>query len=445
MCIKIRIALCYLLTSFLLIGLNQTCRADSPSENKQHLRWLRNLDDAKRIAADEHKDLFVNFTGLEWCGHCMDLDREVLSRPEFRAAANRFVLVDLDFPSHRSKLGALKESYDAWVKQYLIHGYPTVVLMDAAGRPYRYFTGYDHDDTVTKFLGHLAAAQKLRSERDREFLIAENATGDSRAKHLHAGLQAIAESLGSLEDREDDPILSLYKNEVDEICKLDASSALSLRSVYDTRTQARDEYRNREAILKHAHDLIGKKDTTAALACIDEQLKTVTNDTVRFRLKLSRYSLFEQSDQNAEALDALREALNDPGCAADEKRRLRMREARLLKLLGRLDEGIAIFDELIAAAPSQAVRANQLSWKANLLFGTDRHDETIATCRAYQAATDPKTNEWREATFYVAIALQKAGRHQEAIAAYEEELAHSERGTADGVYPLLAIARCYHT
>src|SRR5689334_11316153 len=52
------------------------------------LRWVRNLDDARQIAAAEHKDLLVNFTGLEWCGHCMDLEEGVLSRREFRAASD---------------------------------------------------------------------------------------------------------------------------------------------------------------------------------------------------------------------------------------------------------------------------------------------------------------------------------------------------------------------
>src|SRR6476660_872633 len=149
--------------------------------DEQPLRWVRSLDDARRIAASEHKDLFVNFTGLEWCGHCVDLDTEVLSRKEFRGVAASFVLVDLDFPSDRDQLGALKGPYAAWTKQYMIHGFPTVVLLDEAGRPYSYFTGYDDEVDVAAFVDQLAAARNIRQARDRELAAARQAPGASRA------------------------------------------------------------------------------------------------------------------------------------------------------------------------------------------------------------------------------------------------------------------------
>ncbi len=146
------------------------------------LRWVCNLDDAKKIAAAEHKDLLVNFTGLEWCGACMDLDREVLSRQEFNTAEQTFVLVDIDLPSHREELGELQDLYNAWLKQYFIHGLPTIMLADAAGRPYAYFTGYDEESDVAAFMKRLESARVERAARDRAFAAARGANR-RRARH----------------------------------------------------------------------------------------------------------------------------------------------------------------------------------------------------------------------------------------------------------------------
>ncbi|HKD37266.1 MAG TPA: thioredoxin family protein, partial [Pirellulales bacterium] len=61
------------------------------------LDWLTNLDTAKQTAAASGKDLFIVFTGSNWCGHCMTLDREDLNTDEFAAVAGDFVLVRLDY------------------------------------------------------------------------------------------------------------------------------------------------------------------------------------------------------------------------------------------------------------------------------------------------------------------------------------------------------------
>lgn len=161
------------------------------AQDESLLRWVRSVDDAKVVAAAEHKDLFVNFTGLQWCGYCIELDR-VLSRQEFRAAAADFVLVDLDFPNDREELGALRGPYDTWVKQYMIDAFPTVVLTDETGKPYAYFTGYDDNVNAPKFMVQLTAARKVRQLRDRELAAAKKATGAARARKLDAAINAVA-------------------------------------------------------------------------------------------------------------------------------------------------------------------------------------------------------------------------------------------------------------
>lgn len=96
--------------------------------------WLTDFDAAKAQAKREGKVLFLFFTGSDWCGWCMRLQKEVLTQPEFAAWANeKAVLVDLDFPRNVAQSDELKQQNQALAKQYNIGGYPTVVLTTADG------------------------------------------------------------------------------------------------------------------------------------------------------------------------------------------------------------------------------------------------------------------------------------------------------------------------
>ena len=49
--------------------------------------WTEDFAAAKDLAAKNKKDLLIDFTGSDWCPYCIKLKKEVLSKPEFIAAA----------------------------------------------------------------------------------------------------------------------------------------------------------------------------------------------------------------------------------------------------------------------------------------------------------------------------------------------------------------------
>ncbi len=97
--------------------------------------WQTDFEAAKVTAKADHKLLLVEFTGSDWCVWCKKLRTEVFDKDEFKAAAPQsFVLVELDYPMHTELSAELKKQNDELRTHYKIHGYPAVLMMDAAGQ-----------------------------------------------------------------------------------------------------------------------------------------------------------------------------------------------------------------------------------------------------------------------------------------------------------------------
>ena len=97
--------------------------------------WLDDYDAALRKAAAENKHIVIDFSGSDWCGWCMRLDKEVFSTDAFRkGAADKYVLLMVDSPSDKSLLTpeAAKRNPEL-VKKFGVEGFPVVVVLDPKG------------------------------------------------------------------------------------------------------------------------------------------------------------------------------------------------------------------------------------------------------------------------------------------------------------------------
>ncbi|MFT5049514.1 MAG: thiol-disulfide isomerase/thioredoxin [Chlamydiales bacterium] len=119
--------------------------------------WYGDFDVASAAAKKAGKDLFVDFTGSDWCHWCIKLHEEVLGIDEFVAGAQKdYILVSLDFPRSEEALAKVPDiaRNKELAKKYNIQGYPTVLLMDADGTVFAR-TGYQAGG-AEKYLAHLA-------------------------------------------------------------------------------------------------------------------------------------------------------------------------------------------------------------------------------------------------------------------------------------------------
>ncbi|MFD0893122.1 thioredoxin family protein [Luteolibacter ambystomatis] len=97
--------------------------------------WTDNYEAAKAQAKKENKTILLDFTGSDWCGWCIKLDKEVFSQKAFKDyAKDKLILVEVDFPHDKRQSRKLKEQNQALAKEFGVKGYPTVILVDGDGK-----------------------------------------------------------------------------------------------------------------------------------------------------------------------------------------------------------------------------------------------------------------------------------------------------------------------
>ena len=89
--------------------------------------WLTDMNQAVAVSTKEQKPLFLFFTGSDWCGWCIRLQKEVFKTPEFTTwAKENVVLVELDFPRRSSQTAEIKKQNNDLQQIFGVRGYPTV-------------------------------------------------------------------------------------------------------------------------------------------------------------------------------------------------------------------------------------------------------------------------------------------------------------------------------
>lgn len=187
------------LQSFATIALSAGLLTQAPAE----LTWLTDFETGQKAAAEAGKPLLVDFTGSDWCHWCIQLKEEVFSKPEFEAAAEQYVLVELDFPEAEDAITPEQRAKnEALAEKFMVQGFPTVILFDGTGRPYAR-AGYEAGGPE-KYLAHLA-------EISQPWKTLQTAEGEARKDALVAFLQTLP----------GEEIEARYTGELEELKKLD--------------------------------------------------------------------------------------------------------------------------------------------------------------------------------------------------------------------------------
>jgi protein disulfide-isomerase len=98
-------------------------------------KWYTSYEQAAAEAKKSGKPLMMLFTGSDWCRFCILLQKEVLSTSDFKDwAKQEVVLLEVDFPHDKTQTKEIVEQNNDLQTKYQVEGYPTLVILDPAGR-----------------------------------------------------------------------------------------------------------------------------------------------------------------------------------------------------------------------------------------------------------------------------------------------------------------------
>ena len=126
---------------YVLVALLVSCGLLLPVRAAE--QWETNYNAALEQAAKQNKMVLLDFTGSDWCGWCVKLQKDTFSKPEFQKfAAESLVLVELDFPRGKEQSEDLKKQNEQLAEKFGIQGFPTLVLLDPQGKEAARNVGY---------------------------------------------------------------------------------------------------------------------------------------------------------------------------------------------------------------------------------------------------------------------------------------------------------------
>jgi thioredoxin-related protein len=108
--------------------------------------WETDFQKAKVSAQTEHKFILLKFSGSDWCGPCIQMDKQIFNSETFSAyASEHLVLVNADFPRlKKNRLPAAQQKRNEQLaERYNQQGiFPLTLLLSPAGDILKKWEGY---------------------------------------------------------------------------------------------------------------------------------------------------------------------------------------------------------------------------------------------------------------------------------------------------------------
>ncbi len=100
------------------------------------LNWETDFKKVSATAKVSGKYIMLDFSGSDWCGWCIKLEKEVFSQDSFKDFAEKnLVCVLVDFPQKKKQTRELKQQNRDLATKYGILGYPTIIILSPDGEP----------------------------------------------------------------------------------------------------------------------------------------------------------------------------------------------------------------------------------------------------------------------------------------------------------------------
>lgn len=107
--------------------------------------WQTDYEQALATAKAGNKCVLLDFTGSDWCGPCIQMNKTVFSKPVFlNYAKKNLILIEVDYPQRKKLPEKVTKQNERLLHQYGIDnsGFPTVILLNPDGKILGQLDGY---------------------------------------------------------------------------------------------------------------------------------------------------------------------------------------------------------------------------------------------------------------------------------------------------------------
>ncbi|MDA0323846.1 MAG: thioredoxin family protein [Verrucomicrobia bacterium] len=98
--------------------------------------WTMDYDAALKAAAENGNPIILDFTGSDWCGYCIQMQKQIFSSETWQEfAAGNLNMVTIDFPSDESIVPKkFRERNELLRDRFGIKGFPTYIFLEPDGK-----------------------------------------------------------------------------------------------------------------------------------------------------------------------------------------------------------------------------------------------------------------------------------------------------------------------
>jgi len=96
------------------------------SFSQEKVTWHTDANAALQLAIKENKKVMFFFTGSDWCGWCIKLQKEVFHTDDFKEWSTEIILIELDYPRRTAQTDEIKAQNYQLQQMFGVKGYPAV-------------------------------------------------------------------------------------------------------------------------------------------------------------------------------------------------------------------------------------------------------------------------------------------------------------------------------
>lgn len=128
--------------------------AQDDNSDASTLDWSTNFEKSLKKAKRERKNVLLYFTGSDWCTPCVQLKRDLFDSDEFKAKADKYILVYIDHPRNKDLLSAAEwEQTNVLMSKYNKRGaFPLLQVLNSRGKEIDEISGYSGTGVITYYM-----------------------------------------------------------------------------------------------------------------------------------------------------------------------------------------------------------------------------------------------------------------------------------------------------